>query len=242
MSRAPLGGGALLAALSSAAVIDALVLSLFTTGGQPGGRGRARRCRLPFLLARASFPGKSLVETLVDLPIVLPPSVAGLALLLFLGRRGVFGEALADAGLNIPFTTLAVIIAQVFVAMPFFVRSARAGLVGIDREVEDAARVDGASENGVLRWVSLPLAAPALAAGLVMSWARALGEFGATIMFAGSIAAHHPDAAATRLRGVPVRRPGGINCSRRRSDPRRGRRAAGSSWPALDPRPRCPRR
>ncbi|HYI22240.1 MAG TPA: ABC transporter permease [Candidatus Limnocylindrales bacterium] len=187
VSRA-VGGGTLLTALSSPAVIDALVLSLLTTSvslvivavlGLP----------LAFLLARARFPGQSLVETIVDLPIVLPPSVAGLALLLLLGRRGVFGEALAGAGVSIAFTTLAVVIAQVFVAMPFFVRSARAGLVAIDREVEDAARVDGASENGVLRWVSLPLAAPALAAGLVMSWARALGEFGATIMFAGSIAA-----------------------------------------------------
>ena len=122
ISRA-VGGGTLLTALSSPAVIDALVLSLFTTGisllvvaalGLP----------LAFLLARARFPGQSLVETIVDLPIVLPPSVAGLALLLFLGRRGVFGDALAGAGVSIAFTTFAVILAQVFVSAPFYVRAA----------------------------------------------------------------------------------------------------------------------
>jgi molybdate transport system permease protein len=178
----------LLNALASPAVIDALVLSLITTMvslivvcvlGLP----------LAFVLARGRLPGRAVIETIVDLPIVLPPSVAGLTLLLVLGRRGIFGDALAELGVGIPFTTVAVVIAQVFVAMPFFVRSARAGFVGVDREIEDAARVDGASENSLLRWVTIPLAAPALAAGLVMSWARALGEFGATIMFAGSIAA-----------------------------------------------------
>ncbi len=183
-----LGGGSLLAALSSPAVQDALVLSLLTTAlstlvvfvlGLP----------MALVLARRRLPGQTFVETLVDLPIVLPPSVAGLTLLLVLGRRGLFGDALAGAGIVLPFTTIAVVIAQVFVALPFFVRSARAGFVAIDQEVEDAARVDGASERQIIRWVSIPLATAALAAGLVMSWARALGEFGATIMFAGSIAA-----------------------------------------------------
>jgi molybdate transport system permease protein len=142
---------------------------------------------LAFVLARRSFPGKWLVEAAVDLPIVLPPAVAGLALLLVLGRRGLLGGALGQAGIEVAFTTAAVVIAQVFVSAPFFVRSARAGIAGVDRDLEDAARVDGASEPRLVWAVTIPLAAPALAAGLVMSWARALGEFGATIMFAGNV-------------------------------------------------------
>jgi len=171
---------------ATAAVLDALRLSLITTAislvvtvclGTP----------LAFLLARRRFRGISVFETIVDLPIVLPPSVAGLALLLVFGRRGVLGEPLSAAGVEIAFTTAAVVVAQVFVAAPFFIRSARAGIASVDRDLEDAARVDGASERQVARFVTLPLAAPALAAGLVMCWARALGEFGATIMFAGNL-------------------------------------------------------
>jgi molybdate transport system permease protein len=185
VARAVLGGE-LLSALASRPVLDALGLSLVTTAislvltlalGLP----------LAYLLARRSFRGSSLVETIVDLPIVLPPSVAGLALLLVLGRSGVFGGALALIGLSIPFTTLAVILAQTFVAAPFFIRAARAGIAAVDRDVEDAARVDGAAEHEVFRWVTAPLAGAALAAGAVMSWSRALGEFGATIMFAGNV-------------------------------------------------------
>jgi len=180
------GGGALVAALSSPAVIDALWLSAITTAvtvvlvvvlGLP----------LALAMARGRLPGRTAVETIVDLPIVLPPSVAGLALLLVFGRRGLLGEQLAQMGLTLPFTAAAVVLAQFFVAAPFFIRSARAGLAGVERELEDAARVDGAAERHVFRWITAPLAAPALAAGLVMSWARALGEFGATIIFAGSV-------------------------------------------------------
>jgi molybdate transport system permease protein len=172
---------------ASPVVIPALALSLGTTAvslvitvafGLP----------LAFVLARRRFKGKWLVETAVDLPIVLPPSVAGLALLLVFGRRGWLGGPLDAAGLDIAFTTAAVIVAQVFVSAPFFVRSARAGIASVDRDLEDAARVDGASERQLFRRVTVPLAGSALAAGLVMSWARALGEFGATIMFAGSVA------------------------------------------------------
>jgi molybdate transport system permease protein len=179
-------GGALAGAIATPAVLDALVLSLTTTGaslvltillGTP----------LAFLLARRRFRGASILETIVDLPIVLPPSVAGLALLLVFGRRGFLGEPLGVIGLTIPFTTIAVIIAQTFVAAPFFIRAARAGFASVEADLEDAARVDGATEIAVLRFVTIPLAAPALAAGLVMSWARALGEFGATIMFAGNL-------------------------------------------------------
>jgi molybdate transport system permease protein len=171
----------------SGAVTDALALSLVTTGcsliltvvlGTP----------LAIVLARRAFRGIVIVEALVDLPIVLPPAVAGLALLLLLGRRGVLGPALALGGIEIPFSTAAVVVAQTFVSAPFFIRATRAGLGAVDADLEDAARVDGASEWQVLRRVTLPLAGASLAGGLVMTWARALGEFGATIMFAGSVA------------------------------------------------------
>lgn len=138
-------------------------------------------------LARRRPRGAAVLETIIDLPIVLPPAVAGLALLLVFGRRGVIGEPLAVLGVEIPFTTVAVVIAQTFVAAPFYIRSARAGFRAVDRDLEDAARVDGAGEFAVFRTVTVPLASGALAAGMVMAWARALGEFGATILFAGSI-------------------------------------------------------
>lgn len=182
-----LGGGALSAAVGSPAVLGALSLSLMTTAaslaiillfGTP----------LAFILARRHFRGSGFVEVVVDLPLVLPPSVAGLGLLLVFGRRGLLGESLDAAGLAIPFTTVAVVLAQVFVAAPFYVRAARAGIASLPRELEDAARVDGGTELAVFRHVIVPLAAPALAAGLVMSWARSLGEFGATILFAGNVA------------------------------------------------------
>ena len=181
-----LAGGALGQAATAPVVLEALALSLVTTAAS---LVLTVTLGLPvaWLLARRRFRGAALVETLVDLPIVLPPSVAGLALLLAFGRRGVLGGPLEAAGLTIPFTTAAVVVAQTFVAAPFFIRSARAGLLGVDREIEDAGRADGASELQVLRRLTIPLAAPALAAGLVMSWARALGEFGATIMFAGNV-------------------------------------------------------
>ena len=179
-------GGVLTAALTDPAIVQALVLSLTTTAvslvltivfGLP----------LAFVLARRRFRGSTLVEAIVDLPIVLPPSVAGLALLLAFGRRGLLGEPLDVVGIQLPFTTAAVILAQTFVSAPFFIRAARAGFQGVDSDLEDAARVDGGDEWQVLRRITLPLAAAPLAAGLVMAWARAMGEFGATIMFAGNI-------------------------------------------------------
>ncbi len=139
------------------------------------------------MLARRRFRGSTLLEAVIDLPIVLPPSVAGLALLLLLGRRGLLGGPLDALGIELPFTTVAVILAQTFVSAPFFIRSARTGIAGVDRDFEDAARVDGASERQLFQAITIPLAGPALAAGLVMSWARSLGEFGATIMFAGNV-------------------------------------------------------
>jgi molybdate transport system permease protein len=178
--------GSLVAIAGTSPVLAALALSLTTTAvsvvltvaiGLP----------LALVLARRTFRGKWLVEALVDLPIVLPPAVAGLALLLVFGRRGLLAAPLQAAGLDIAFTTIAVILAQTFVSAPFFVRAARAGIAGVDRDLEDAARVDGANERQVFRTMTVPLAGATLAAGLVMSWARALGEFGATIMFAGNV-------------------------------------------------------
>jgi molybdate transport system permease protein len=178
-------GGSLAAALGSGPVVDALALSLITTAISLT-LTIALATPLAHLLARRRFRGASIVETIVDLPIVLPPSVAGLALLLAFGRRGILGEPLAGLGIEIPFTTVAVVIAQMFVSAPFFIRAARAGFVAVDRHYEDAARVDGASERQLTWAITLPLAAPALASGIVMTWARAIGEFGATIMFAGN--------------------------------------------------------
>ena len=178
--------GSLAIAVASPVVLDALRLSLVTTAvslvitvtfGLP----------LAFVLARRKFRGKGLVEAIVDLPIVLPPAVAGLALLLVFGRRGLLSAPFELLGISVPFTTIAVILAQTFVSAPFFIRSARTGLAGVDRDLEDAARVDGASERQLFRDVTIPLAGAALAAGLTMSWARSLGEFGATIMFAGNV-------------------------------------------------------
>jgi molybdate transport system permease protein len=178
--------GAFARTIASPAVVEALLLSLTTTAvslvltvtfGLP----------LAFVLARRSFRGKGWLEALIDLPIVLPPSVAGLALLLVFGRRGLLAAPLEFFGVTVPFTVIAVVLAQTFVSAPFFIRSARTGIAGVDRDLEDAARVDGASERQLFRAITMPLAGAALAAGLVMSWARSLGEFGATIMFAGNV-------------------------------------------------------
>lgn len=178
--------GALLASAGERAVLDALALSLITTLVSLG-IGVFFGLPLALVLARREFRGKWLAEALVDLPIVLPPSVAGLGLLLAFGRRGALGPAFEVAGVSIPFSTFAVVLAQVFVSAPLFVRAARAGFRSVDPEVEEAATVDGAGNWRLLRTVTIPLASPALGAGLVLAWARALGEFGATIMFAGNI-------------------------------------------------------
>jgi len=141
---------------------------------------------LAYLLARRRFPGVVVVEALVDLPIVLPPAVAGIALLVAFGRNGLVGRWLAEGGITVGFTTIAVVMAQVFVSAPFYVIAARGGFARVDRDMEAAAADLGAPPGQVLRTVTLPLVAPSLIAGAVLAWARALGEFGATIMFAGS--------------------------------------------------------
>jgi molybdate transport system permease protein len=141
---------------------------------------------LAYLVGRHQFRFKSSIDALIELPTVLPPSVAGLALLITFGRRGVLGGALSAGGLQIPFTPLAVVLAQVFVSASFFVRTAALGFASVDRELEQAAQLDGANRWQVFRFVMLPLSRQALTSGSALSWSRALGEFGATILFAGN--------------------------------------------------------
>lgn len=178
--------GELLASLADPQAAQAIGLSLRTTlatvamtllAGTPAA----------YLLARKHFRGRTLVDTLLDLPMVLPPAVAGIALLVAFGRQGLVGGWLSGVGVSLPFTEAAVVLAQLFVAAPFYVRTAVVAFAGIERELEQAAAVDGASRLAIFRRITLPLAAPALLGGAVMTWARALGEFGATILFAGNL-------------------------------------------------------
>jgi molybdate transport system permease protein len=153
-------------------------LSLATVLGVP----------LAWLLARTDFPGRRLVRAVAVLPMVLPPVVGGVALLLAFGRRGLFGQILFTAtGWSLPFTTPGVIVAETFVAMPFLIVTVESGLRALDPRFEEAAATLGASRWTVLRSVTLPLIAPSLTAGMALCWARALGEFGATITFAGNL-------------------------------------------------------
>ena len=143
---------------------------------------------LGWVLARSEFPGRRLVRALVILPMILPPVVGGVALFLAFGPRGLLGPTLQSwFGLTLPFTTLGVIVAETFVAMPFLVITVEAALRNLDRRYEDAASTLGASRWTVFRRVTVPLILPSLVAGAVLSWARALGEFGATITFAGNL-------------------------------------------------------
>ncbi len=162
--------------ISAVASVSAMAISLVL--GVP----------LALLLARVEFPGRSVVRGMVTLPLVLPPVVGGAALLFALGRRGVIGGPLYEAtGLLLPFSTWGVIVATTFVAMPFLVITVEGALRNMDRRFEGAAATLGAGRWTVLRRVTLPMIGPSLVAGLVLTWARALGEFGATIMFAGNL-------------------------------------------------------
>lgn len=172
-------------AMASPVARDALLLSAKTTAismtililvGTPAA----------YVLARGSFRGNRLLNTLIDVPIVLPPSAAGIALLLAFGRLGLVGEHLEAFGITLSFTTAAVVMAELFVAAPFYVRQAVIGFSEVDRVIEEAAFVDGAGRVTAFFRVTVPLAFPALVAGALTAWARALGEFGATIIFAGS--------------------------------------------------------
>ena len=142
---------------------------------------------LAWAYARVPFPGRDVARALTTLPMILPPVVGGVALLFAFGRRGLFGPALEAIGIRVPFTTFGAILAATFVAMPFLVLTVEAGLRSMDRRYEDAARTLGAGRWLVFRRVTLPLIAPSVFAGAVLSWARALGEFGATITFAGNL-------------------------------------------------------
>ncbi|GAC1535773.1 MAG: hypothetical protein NVS2B7_04970 [Herpetosiphon sp.] len=142
---------------------------------------------LAYGLARRSSRRRALVDTLLTLPMVLPPAVAGIGLLLAFGRYGLSGRLLALLGITLPFTPAAVVIAQIFVASPYYIKTAISGFLAIEPELEEAAALDGADPWSILRLVSMPLALPSLAGGIVMTWARAIGEFGATIIFAGNL-------------------------------------------------------
>ncbi|HEX2155156.1 MAG TPA: ABC transporter permease [Acidimicrobiia bacterium] len=173
-----LGSGAAREALwvSAQVSVAALVLSLIF--GVP----------LAWLLARFRFPGRRVVRSLATLPMVLPPVVGGVALLLAFGRRGLVGGPLESfAGVTIPFTGWAAILAATFVSMPFLVTTVEAGFAGMDARLEEAASTLGAGRWRTFIRVVVPMVAPSLGAGMAMSWARALGEFGATITFAGNI-------------------------------------------------------
>ncbi|WP_380036053.1 ABC transporter permease [Deinococcus navajonensis] len=172
-----LGTAAVQGALRVSAATTLCSLALILALGTP----------VSYLLARRRFPGHLLLDALLDLPMVLPPVVAGLALLLTFGRQGWLGAPLELAGVSLAFSPAAVVLAQIFTAAPFYVRAARAGFTAFDPDVEAAARVDGAGRRQVLTRVTLPLALPFLLEGAVLAWARALGEFGATLLFAGSL-------------------------------------------------------
>jgi molybdate transport system permease protein len=184
MIRAPWGH--LGAALSGSDATQALVLSLWTSTVTTG-ISLVIGVPLAWVLARSSFPGQRLLRALVTLPLVLPPVVGGVALLLAFSRVGLVGRYLNSwFGLTIPFSPLAVIMAQTFVAMPFLIITVAGALRSADQGFEEAAATLGARRMMVFRRVTVPLIAPSLGAGAVLCWARALGEFGATITFAGS--------------------------------------------------------
>ncbi|HYF61220.1 MAG TPA: ABC transporter permease subunit [Herpetosiphonaceae bacterium] len=160
--------GEVLATMATREAREAIGLSLGTSlasvaltilGGTP----------LALLLARGRFRGRTALDTLLDLPMVLPPSVAGIALLVAFGRRGLLGQYLRLAGVELPFTTAAVVLAQVFVAAPFYVKAAAAGFAAVERELEEAAALDGAAPGQILRFITAPLAWPALLSGAVMT-------------------------------------------------------------------------
>ncbi len=169
----PVARDALLVSLKTNLIAEAAILAVGTPAA--------------YLLATRSFPGRAALVTLVELPLVLPPAVAGIAMLAAFGRLGLLGGTLSALGIDVAFTQLAVIFAITFVASPFYLRQAIASFGAVDRTLLDAARTLGASRARVFARVALPLAASGLAAGAALAFARALGEFGATIMFAGSL-------------------------------------------------------
>lgn len=173
--------------LGAPEAVDALVLSLLTASGAAA-LATLTGGPLGWILARSSGPAVRALRALVLLPLVMPPVVAGVALLATFGRRGMLGGALDVLGLQLPFTTLGVVVAQAFVALPFVVLTVETGVRGADVGLEEAAAACGASRWFSFRHVSLPLLGPSIVAAALLAWARALGEFGATITFAGNVA------------------------------------------------------
>jgi molybdate transport system permease protein len=164
-------------ALQLSAITTTITLTITLLLGTP----------LAYVLARADFPGRRIADAIADLPIVIPPAVAGIALLFAFGRNGTLGPLLHAFGITLSFSTAAVVMAQTFVSAPFYVRAARAAFAGSDRTLEAASATLGMGPLRTFAYVTVPLAAPALLGGAVLTWARALGEFGATIMFAGNL-------------------------------------------------------
>lgn len=173
-------------ALGQRHVLEALALSLKTSLAAAG------ICALlgipaAFLLARREFRGKRLVDAVLQLPLVIPPVVGGVALLMAFGRRGLLGVAISMLGMQIPFTTLAVVMAQVFMSLPLLVQAARAGFALVPQTFEQASMTLGSGSFRTFWRITLPLSWPALLSGAILCWGRAIGEFGATIMFAGNL-------------------------------------------------------
>lgn len=180
-----IGGGDFLAGISTSIVLQALklsaitsIISLFVTVlvGTP----------FAYLLARKQSKVLRILDSLVELPIVLPPVVAGVAMLMAFGRTGLLGSTLGAAGISIPFTTVAVVFAQVFVAAPFYIRAAKISFQNVEIDLEEVSQTLGTSPWQTFWRVTLPLALPGMLGGMALSWARAISEFGATIMFAGN--------------------------------------------------------
>ena len=172
--------------LSDGGALDALRLSMETSTAAVV-LCLAMGVPLAWVLARSDLPGRSALRALVTLPLVLPPVVGGVALLLAFGRAGLLGDSLSAVGVRLPFSTAGVVLAETFVALPFLVLSVEGALAALDERYEEVAATLGARPWAVFRHVTLPVAGPALAAGAALSWARALGEFGATITFAGNL-------------------------------------------------------
>ena len=179
--------GTALQSLTAPETLEALRLSLVASLSATG-LALVLGVPLAWVYARIDFPGRTVLRALTTLPMVLPPVVGGIALLVAFGRRGLLGSWLDSAfGITLPFTTAGVVMAETFVAMPFLVLTVEAGLRSMDRRYEEAARTLGAHRWTIFMRVTLPLIAPSVLAGAVLCWARALGEFGATITFAGNI-------------------------------------------------------
>lgn len=177
--------GSLWTTLQGEPVRQAITLSLTTTLVTVG-ITFALGTPVAYYLVHRQYRLHRLVDTLIELPTVLPPAVAGVALLMAFGRYGLVGQWLSPLGFTIPFTSLAVVMAQTFIAAPLYIKSASLGFNAVDCELRKAAALDGANRWETFRYIMLPMSWPAVFSGLVMTWARALGEFGATIIFAGN--------------------------------------------------------